>query len=267
MLQKLYEQIDSKVLTADVRESLEREFAAAVDSKASAIADSRIEEIEAELHEQQQQKLRELDESAAAYEAELQAQYNERSAEFDDSLNEHKLMLNQKAQEYIDERLDETNRMIDLYASRVADELVNIVKEPLSEHCTVLKANAMYNAMATAASLAGHDIGLAINESAKNAVVDYNNRISQLIEENRALKSQVKSLNNHLIFEKTTEGLSMYQKERMRLGVAGLIESADAEDLKANLMNIKESYNSDAELDFSETKKSHEISDLLFKNI
>ena len=49
MLQKLYEQIDSKVLTADVRESLEREFAAAVDSRASAIADSRVEEIETEL--------------------------------------------------------------------------------------------------------------------------------------------------------------------------------------------------------------------------
>lgn len=272
MLQKLYEQIDSKVLTADVRESLEREFAAAVDSKASAIAESKIEEIEAELQEQQQQHIRELDEASAEYQRQLEAGLNERYANADKELTQHKQMLNEKAQQYVDERLSNINHQIDLYASHIADSLIKESKEQLAKNNHNLKTQAMYEALSTFAGLAGHNLGLEINKAAKQASEDYNEQISSLIEDNQRLKNEIKALRNNLIFERTTSDLSLMERERMRMSVAGLIDNADPEDLKTNLMNLKESLNSEPELEFDsiktrEDKRRDGISDLLFKNI
>lgn len=269
MLQKLYEQIDSKVLTADVRESLEREFAAAVDSRASAIADSRVEEIETELQEQQQQHIRELDEAAAQYQRQLETELKEKYANVDEELNIHKRMLNEKAQQYVDERLASINHQIDLYASHVADSLIEESKKVLVENNHALKTQAMYEALSTFAALAGHNLGLEINTAAKKANEDYNEKISSLIEDNQRLKSEIKALRNNLIFERTTSDLSLMERERMRLSVAGLIDNTDPGDLKAYLMNLKESLNSEPELKFGATdaKRKDGISDLLFKNI
>ena len=270
MLQKLYEQIDSKVLTADVRESLEREFAAAVDSRASAIADSRVEEIEAELQEQQQQHIRELDEASEEYQRKLEAELNERYAEAEKELNQHKLMLNEKAQQYIDERLAQINHQIDLYASRVAEDVTEDLEESLTTSAQQLKAQAMYDALCTFASLAGHNLGLEIDQAAKEVSKDYNNRISNLIEANRQLQAENKALRNNLIFERNTADLTMRERERMRMSLSGLIDTADEQDLEANLMSIKESLESEPELDFeadAEAKRKGGISDLLFKNI
>ena len=270
MLQKLYEQIDSKVLTADVCESLEREFAAAVDSKASAIADSRVEEIEAELQEQQQQHIQELDEAAAEYQRQLEAELHEHYADAKKVLKEHKLMLNEKAQQYIDERLADIDHHIDLYASHVADAIINESRDVLKDLNVDSRARAMYTALETFAGLAGHNLGLEIDEAADRANDEYNDKMTALIEQNQELRKEIKALRNNLIFERETGDLSMYQRERMRLSLAGLIDTADAHDLKANLMNLKESYNSEPELDFDQIEQSERrdgISDLLFKNI
>ena len=269
MLQKLYEQIDSKVLTADVCESLEREFAAAVDSRASAIADSRVEEIETELQEQQQQHIRELDEAAAQYQRQLETELKERYADAEKELNRHKLMLNEKAQQYVDERLASINHQIDLYASHVADSLIEESKKTLVENNHNLKTQAMYEALSTFAELAGHNLGLEINDVAKKASENYNAQITSLIEDNQRLKNEIKALRNTLIFERTTSDLSLMQRERMRLSVAGMIDNADPGDLKINLMNLKESLNSEPELKFDapDAKRKDGISDLLFKNI
>ena len=270
MLQKLYEQIDSKVLTADVRESLEREFAAAVDSRASAIADSRVEEIEAELQEQQQQHIQELDEASAEYQRQLEAELHERYADAEKSLKEHKLMLNEKAQQYIDERLADINHQLDLYASHVADAIINESRDVLKDLNVDYKTKAMYTALETFAGLAGHNLGLEINEAAGRANDEYDDKMSALIERNQKLEREVKALRNNLIFERETGDMSMYQRERMRLSLAGLIDTADEQDLKTNLMNLKESYNSEPELDFDQieqSKRADGISDLLFKNI
>lgn len=270
MLQKLYEQIDSKVLTADVRESLEREFAAAVDSRASAIADSRVEEIEAELQEQQQQHIQELDEASAEYQRQLEAELNEHYADAEQDIEEHKLMLNEKAQQYIDERLADINHQLDLYASHVADTIVRESLDVLRDVNVDLKARAMYTALETFAGLAGHNLGLEIDEAANRANDEYNDKMSALVEQNQELQREIKALRNNLIFERETSDMSMYQRERMRMSLAGLIDTADVHDLKANLMNLKESYNSEPELDFDEmeqSKRAEGISDLLFKNI
>lgn len=270
MLQKLYEQIDSKVLTADVRESLECEFAAAVDSRASAIADSRVEEIEAELQEQQQQHIQELDEAAAEYQRQLEAELHERYADAKKVLKEHKLMLNEKAQQYIDERLADIDHRLDLYASHVADAIINESRDVLKDLNVDHRARAMYTALETFAGLAGHNLGLEIDEAANRANDEYNDKMTALLEQNQKLRKEVKALRNNLIFERETGDMSMYQRERMRLNLAGLIDTADEHDLKANLMNLKESYNSEPELDFDQIEQSQRtegISDLLFKNI
>lgn len=266
MLQKLYEQIDDKVLTADVRETLEREFAAAVESKASAIADSRVEEIEAELHEQQQQHIRELDEAAAEYQRQLEAELHDRYADADNELTAHKQMLNEKAQQYIDERLAEIDNQVDLYASHVADAIVEESKDSIKEGVVEMKARAMYSALETFAGVAGHALGLEIDKAAQRSDDEYNDKISALIEDNQHMKKEIKSLKNRLLFEHNTSDMSMYQRERMRMSLAGLIDTAEEEDLIANLMNIKESFKSEPELEFK-PKRQGEISDLLFKNI
>lgn len=271
MLQKLYEQIDSKVLTADVRESLEREFAAAVDSRASAIAESKVEEIEAELQEQQQQHIRELDEASAEYQRQLEAELHERYADADAEIKKHKLMLNEKAQQYVDERLAEINYQVDRYASHVASELAESAKQYLKESNFNQKAQAMYEALNKFAELAGHDLGLEINKAAAVANEKYNEKITELIDENQRLKNKVKMLNNNLIFERGTADMSLMQQERMRLSLAGMIDNAEPDELKTSLKNLKESMNSEPELEFepddADAKRQSGISDLLFKNI
>lgn len=267
MLQKLYEKIDGKVLTADVRESLQREFAAAVESKAGSIAEARIEEIEAELQEQHQQHIKELDEACDEYRRKLEAEFSERAANSDDELERHKLMLNEKAQEYIDMRLREADRMIDLYATRCANEIAEVAQEAVVDRNTVLKVNAMYEALSTFAAMAGHNIGMEINEVAKTENERYNDRISALIDENHALQAENKALNNRLIFEQATGDVSMYQRERMRVGLAGMIDDAEPDTLEANLKNLKESYKTSSELDFAKSSRRDDVGDLLFKNI
>ena len=265
------EQIDSKVLTADVRESLEREFAAAVDSRASAIAESKVEEIEAELQEQQQQHIRELDEASAEYQRQLEAELHERYADADAEIKKHKLMLNEKAQQYVDERLAEINYQVDRYASHVASELAESAKQYLKESNQSQKTQAMYEALSKFAELAGHDLGLEINKAAAVANEKYNEKITELIDENQRLKNKVKMLNNNLIFERGTSDMSLMQQERMRLSLAGMIDNAEPDELKTSLKNLKESMNSEPELEFepddADAKRQSGISDLLFKNI
>lgn len=268
MLQKLYEQIDDKVLTPAVRESVEREFASAVESKANIIAEAKIDEMEAELLEQHQQQLNMLNEAAIEYENMLKSQYDDLSNEVEVKLNSHKLELNQKAEQYINEKLENINDVIDLYTSKIVSSLAESIKEDSNDTQLVLKAQAMYEALSKFASLAGYDLGRELNESARTADNNYNERVNELLEENRKLQDQVKSLKNNLVFEQCTSDMSMYQKERMRLGLTGLIDDADEEDLKASLMNLKESYNSESELKFNESiDRSDSVSDLLLKNI
>lgn len=268
MLQKLYEQIDSKVLTADVRESLEREFAAAVESKASEIAESRIEEIEAELQEQQQLRLMQLDEDAAEYKREIAEQYSERVEDAEQGVDDHKALLNEKAQEYVDARLADINKTIEDYATRCADEIIKESREVLKNTNKELKASAMYEALHTFAKLAGRNLALDIDKTAARNNRDYNARITKLVAENRELNDRIRALENNLIFEQVTSDMSMYQRERIRMSVAGLIDTADPAELRTNLLNIKESYDSEPELDFEKPSSDRgDLSSLLYKNI
>lgn len=269
MLKELYKHIDDKVLTAELRESLERDFAAAVDSKASELTEKRVAEAVAKLTSEHQEHERELDIQANEMQRSLEETLAQKLAESDAALVEHKRKLNEEADKYIKEKIAAINKQVDCYAKYAADVIVEEAADTLFEQNRDLKASTMYEALRVLASTAGHDLGREINESARNTEDSLNKRIDALVNENSKLKSELKASKNNLLFEQMTSDLSLYQREKMKTSLKGIIETIDENELKTNLVSLKESFSSPSEEDvlYKNGKRHNSINSLLFRNI
>lgn len=210
MLKKLFESLDEKVFTPELKETLETQFNEAVEAKATLIAESKIEE-----------KIKELDEASEAYIDEL----------------------DKKAEEYVDMKIDEMVNSLDKYLERVVDEFVTEASEALDESAKSDKADMIIEAFESFVIATGVDVAKIVeakDDSDVSAKLDEaNKKYDKLVEENIDLKETNEKLIKLGVMLEMSEGLSIIEAEKFKK-LADLVEFTNDDEFESKLELIKE---------------------------
>lgn len=210
-LSKLFESLDEKVFTPELKESLEGQFNEAVETKAEIIAEARVQE-----------KVEEL---------------NEKS-------EEHIEFLNEKAEEYVELQKAEIVEAVDKYLDRIVEEFLTEAKESLDESVKSEKADMIieaFDAMLVATGVEVSKIVESKDESSLEKKLDEStNKYDALVEENISLKEENEKLIKMGIISEMKEGLSLIESEKFEK-LSNLVEFTNDEKFVEKLETIKES--------------------------
>lgn len=211
MLEKLFESLDDKVFTAELKESLQAQFNEAVETQASIIAEEKIEE-----------KIDSLNEKA----------------------EEHIEFLNEKAEEYVAIKEAEMLENLDKYLDRVVEEFVAEAKESLVESAKSEKADMIIEAFDSMLVAAGVEVSRIVEAKEETEVEskleESIKKYDALVEENIALEKENEQLLKTGVITEMCEGLSMVEAEKFKK-LAGLVEFTKDQSFTDKLETIKES--------------------------
>jgi hypothetical protein len=210
-IKALFESLDDKVFTAELKESLEQQFNEAVELKAAVIADDRIEEEVEKLNEK-----------------------SEKHIEF----------LNEKSEEYIKLKESEMLDQVDKYLERVVDEFVSEAKESLEESVKSDKADMIieaFDAMLVATGVKVAQIVEAKDESdVENKLEESTGKYDRLVEENISLMEENERLIKMGVIAEMCEDLSLVEAEKFKR-LADIVEFTKDSGFVKKLEQIKES--------------------------
>ena len=211
MLEKLFESLDEKVFTPELKKALEAQFNEAVETKAESIAEAKIEEEIDSLNEKAEQ---------------------------------HVEFLNKKAEEYIAMKQSEMVESLDKYLERVVDKFVAEAKDLLAESVKSEKADMIieaFDAMLVATGVQVAKIVEAKDETAVETKLAENTaKYDALVEENIALSEENKKLIKMGVISELKEGLSLVEAEKFEK-LAELVEFSKSGEFLTKLTTIKES--------------------------
>lgn len=211
MLEKLFESLDEKVFTVELKEALEVQFNEAVEAKAVSIAEARIEE--------------EID------------SLNEKS-------EQHIEFLNEKADAYVALKQAEMVESLDKYLDRIVSEFIVEAKEALDESVKSEKADMIieaFDSMLTATGVEVAKIVEAKDESAVEKKLEESvAKYDSLVEEVIGLKTENDTLVKLGVINEMKEGLSIVEAEKF-VKLADLVEFTRDEAFATKLETIKES--------------------------
>ena len=211
MLEKLFESLDEKVFTPELKDALEVQFNEAVEAKAATIADERIEEAVASLNEKSEA---------------------------------HIDFLNEKADAYVAMKQEEMLESLDKYLDRIVSEFLSEAQGALDESVKSEKADMVieaFDSMLTATGVEVAKIVEAKDESAIEAKLEEGvAKYDALVEEVIALKEQNDTLIKMGVINEMKEGLSIVESEKFAK-LADLVEFTRDESFAAKLEVIKES--------------------------
>ena len=211
MLEKLFESLDEKVFTPELKKALEAQFNEAVETKAESIAEAKIEEEIDSLNEKAEQ---------------------------------HVEFLNKKAEEYIAMKQAEMVESLDKYLERVVDKFVAEAKDLLAESVKSEKADMIieaFDAMLVATGVQVAKIVEAKDETAiETKLSESTVKYDALVEENIALSEENKKLIKMGVISELKEGLSLVEAEKFEK-LAELVEFSKSGEFLTKLTTIKES--------------------------
>lgn len=211
MLERLFESLDEKVFTPELKKALEAQFNEAVETKAESIAEAKIEEEIDSLNEKAEQ---------------------------------HVEFLNKKAEEYIAMKQAEMVESLDKYLERVVDKFVAEAKDLLAESVKSEKADMIieaFDAMLVATGVQVAKIVEAKDETAiETKLVENTAKYDALVEENIALSEENKKLIKMGVISELKEGLSLVEAEKFEK-LAELVEFSKSGEFLTKLTTIKES--------------------------
>lgn len=218
MLEKLFESLDEKVFTPELKKALEAQFNEAVETKAESIAEAKIEEEIDSLNEKAEQ---------------------------------HVEFLNKKAEEYIEMKQAEMVESLDKYLERVVDKFVAEAKDLLAESVKSEKADMIieaFDAMLVATGVQVAKIVEAKDETAIETKLAENTvKYDALVEENIALSEENKKLIKMGVISELKEGLSLVEAEKFEK-LAELVEFSKSGEFLTKLTTIKESVKGTADI-------------------
>ena len=210
-LSALFESLDEKVFTPELKKALEAQFNEAVETKAESIAEAKIEEEIDSLNEKAEQ---------------------------------HVEFLNKKAEEYIAMKQAEMVESLDKYLERVVDKFVAEAKDLLAESVKSEKADMIieaFDAMLVATGVQVAKIVEAKDETAVETKLAENTaKYDALVEENIALSEENKKLIKMGVISELKEGLSLVEAEKFEK-LAELVEFSKSGEFLTKLTTIKES--------------------------
>jgi hypothetical protein len=218
MLERIFESLDEKVFTPELKKALEAQFNEAVETKAESIAEATIEEEIDSLNEKAEQ---------------------------------HVEFLNKKAEEYITMKQEEMVESLDKYLERVVDKFVAEAKELLAESVKSEKADMIieaFDAMLVATGVQVAQIVEAKDETAiETKLVESTAKYDALVEENIALSEENKKLIKMGVISELKEGLSLVEAEKFEK-LAELVEFSKSGEFLTKLTTIKESVKGTADI-------------------
>ncbi len=210
-LSALFESLDEKVFTPELKKALEAQFNEAVETKAESIAEAKIEEEIDSLNEKAEQ---------------------------------HVEFLNKKAEEYTAMKQAEMVESLDKYLERVVDKFVAEAKDLLAESVKSEKADMIieaFDAMLVATGVQVAKIVEAKDETAiETKLAENTAKYDALVEENIALSEENKKLIKMGVISELKEGLSLVEAEKFEK-LAELVEFSKSGEFLTKLTTIKES--------------------------
>jgi hypothetical protein len=207
MLEKLFEAMDEKVFTKDLKEALEAQFNDAVEIKVSEIVESKIEEL------------------------------NEKS-------EQHIEFLESKSKEYIENIQSEMVETLDKYLDRIVEEFLNETKETLDESLKVEKADMIIDAFDAMLVATGVEVSKIVeakdNSEVETKLSESVEKYDNLIEENISLKEENEKLLKLGVINEMCEGLTLVESEKFKK-LADLVNFSKNKSYVEKLETIKES--------------------------
>lgn len=211
MLEKLFESLDEKVFTADLKESLEAQFNEAVETKAAVIAEARIED--------------EID------------SLNEKS-------EQHIELLNEKAEEYVAMKQSEMVESLDKYLERIVEEFMAEAKSALDESLKSEKADMIIEAFDSMLTATGVEVAKIVeakdDQQIEKKLEESIKKQDSLVEEIISLKEENDKLLKMGVVAEMVEGLSIVEAEKFKK-LADLVEFSKDDAFAQKLETIKES--------------------------
>jgi hypothetical protein len=211
MLEKLFESLDEKVFTTELKEALEVQFNTAVESKAALIAEAKIEE-----------EITSLNEKSEA----------------------HIDFLNEKADAYVAMKQAEMVESLDKYLDRVVSEFIAEAQSALDESIKSEKADMIIEAFDSMLIATGVEVAKIVEAKDESAVEkkleESVAKYDTLVEEVITLKGENDTLVKLGVINEMKEGLSIVEAEKF-LKLADLVEFTRDEAFATKLETIKES--------------------------
>lgn len=210
-ISKLFESLDDKVFTADLKESLEIQFNEAVELKVQELVEA---------------KTLALEEKAEEY-AEMKVG-----------------MVEEKAEEFVEKKMQELSESVERYLDRIIEDFINESKEKLVESIKSEQSEMIIEAFDSLLVATGVELSKIVEAKEENdekskleeSIKKYDN----LIEENISLKEENDKLVKHGIINEMKEGLSLLESEKFEKA-ASIVEFSRDNSYVNKLEIIKES--------------------------
>ena len=207
MLNKLFESLDEKVFTTELKASLETSFNEAVELKSVELSEKIIEE-----------KIEELQEKSEEFKAKLEEEAKQKQEELLES--------------------------VDTYLERVVDDFLEESKESLDESLKAEKSDMIIEAFDAMITAGGVDVAKIVeakeSSEAENKLAESVKKYDELVEENIQLSKENSKLLKIGIIQETAEGLSLVEAEKFKK-LADIVEFSNDESYLSKLHTIKES--------------------------
>lgn len=210
-ISKLFESLDDKVFTADLKESLEVQFNEAVELKVQELVEA---------------KTLALEEKAEEY-AEMKVE-----------------MIEEKAEEFVEKKMQELSESVERYLDRIIEDFINESKEKLVESIKSEQSEMIIEAFDSLLVATGVELSKIVEAKEENdekskleeSIKKYDN----LIEENISLKEENDKLVKLGIINEMKEGLSLLESEKFERA-ASIVEFSRDNSYVNKLEIIKES--------------------------
>lgn len=227
MLNKLFESLDEKVFTDELKAELSEQFNTAATAKAEELNQTFISEYEIKstevLAEKVEEKIVELEEKAEEFKSMLEAQAEEREREL----------------------LDQ----VDAYLEKVVEDFINESKVSLEESIKAEKSDMIIEAMDAMLVATGTDIAKIVeakdSADAELQLGESKEKYDNLVEANIALEKEISKLMRMGIIAEMQEGLSAVQADKFER-LANLVDFNQSEEYVNKLDTIKESITSNS---------------------
>lgn len=263
-MNELLESLDSSVFTAELKKAINEQFNLAVkDAKDEFIAE-KAAELEIHSANKIEEKIQELEEKAEEYMAGLEKGINEKEAELEEKIQSYEERLNfleEKAEEYVDMKLEEMLDNVDKYLDRIVDEFVSEASEKLDESLKSEKADMIIEAFDAMLVATGVEVSKIVeakdSSSIETELEESVRKYDELVEENINLKSENEKLLKAGVILELKEGLSLVEAQKFER-LANIVDFSNGEKFLNKLQTIKESVKSKSEEIVEETQTINE---------
>ena len=232
-ISSLFESLDDKVFTADLKESLEIQFNEAVELKVQELVEA---------------KTLALEEKAEEY-AEMKVE-----------------MIEEKAEEFVEKKMQELSESVERYLDRIIEDFINESKEKLEESIKSEQSEMIIEAFDSLLVATGVELSKIVEAKEENdekskleeSIKKYDN----LVEENISLKEENDKLVKLGIINEMKEGLSLLESEKFEKAASIVDFSRDnsyvnkLEIIKESILGTVESKKEEKEVIVESVKES-----------